>query len=124
MALADITLNDGQGTPVAHAFTFISAINNRIVRSDLAAAPEAPLTLTIAHSENVRNGSKIRSHLTRFDKTILDGDGITPYVANIRLMADVPNPILTDALADDLAAFIRNWASSANVRAWLKGSVG
>lgn len=124
MALADITLNDGQGTPVAHTFTFISATNNRIVRSDLAAAPEAPLTLTIAHSENVRNGSKIRSHLTRFDKTILDGDGVTSYTANIRLMSDVPNPILTDALADDLASYIRNWATNTNVRAWLKGSVG
>lgn len=124
MALADITLNDGQGTPVAHTFTFISATNNRIVRSDLAAAPEAPLTLTIAHSENVRNGSKIRSHLTRFDKTILDGDGVTSYTANIRLMGDVPNPILTDALADDLASYIRNWATNTNVRAWLKGSVG
>lgn len=124
MALADITLNDGQGTPVAHTFSFISANNNRILRSDLAAAPETPLTLTIAHTENVRNGSRIRSHLTRFDKTIMDTDGITPFIANIRLMADVPNPILSDALADDLAAFIRNWASSANVRAWLRGSVG
>lgn len=124
MALADITLNDGQGTPVAHTFTFISATNNRIVRSDLAAAPETPLTFTIAHSENVRNGVKVRSHLARFDRTVMDGDGVTPYAANFRLMGDVPNPILSDSLADDFAAFIRNWATNANVRAWLRGSVG
>lgn len=125
MALADIVLNDGQGTPVAHTFTFVrSEKNNRIVRSDLSASPEVPLELTHAHTEALRAGTKVRSHLLRVDKTVLDSDGITPYATNIRVMADVPNSVLSDALADDLAAYIRNWATSANVRAWLRGSVG
>lgn len=124
MALADIVLNDGQGTPVAHTFAFTQSVNNRIIRADMAAAPEAPLTMTHAHSEQTRNGVKVKSHLFRIDKGILDGDGVTTHTANIRLMCDVPNPILSDALADDLAAFIRNWATSANVRLWVKGSVG
>lgn len=124
MALADITLNDGQVSPVAHTFTYTSTVNNRVIRSDMAAAPEAPLSMTHAHSEAKKSGVTIRSHLIRFDKTVLDGDGITPHISNIRLMADVPNPVLSDALADDLAAFIRNWATAVNVRAWLKNSVG
>lgn len=125
MALADITLNDGQGTPVAHTFTFVRSKDNRTVRADMSVSdPEESLEMTHAHTEVVRAGKKVRTHLFRIDRTKLDSDGITPYSANIRLAADVPNAILSDALADDFAAFIRNWASSANVRAWLKGSVG
>lgn len=124
MALADITLADGQTTPVNHTFTYTGTVNGRVVRSDLSQNPETPLTLTTAHSDYNKSGVKGRSHLQRFDKTILDGDGVTPHVSNIRLMADVDNAVLSDALADDLAAFIRNWATSANVRLWLKGSVG
>lgn len=124
MALADITLNDGQGTPVAHTFAYVSAINNRVIRSELAAPAETPRTLTMAHSESKKGGVTVKSHLLRFDVTLLDTDGITPYTANIRVMADVPSRILSDALADDFAAYVRNYLSSANARAWLKGSVG
>jgi len=124
MALADIILNDGQGTPVAHTFTFVSSVNNRIIRADLAAGPEVPLTLTHAHSEDKKGGVTVRRHLLRLDRTVLDTDGITPHQVNIRLMSDVPNAVLTDALADDCAAYIRNWATAANVRAWFRGSVG
>lgn len=124
MALADITLNDGQGTPVAHTFTYVGMQGTKVIRRDFAAAPEAPLQMTHGHQSATKSGVGIDSHLLRIDKTTLDSDGITPYVANIRLMADIPRSILSDALADDLAAYIRNWASSVNVRAWLKGSVG
>lgn len=124
MAFADIVLNDGQVTPVSHTFTVISTANGRVVRSDMAADPEKPLLLTHAHMDKTVGKVKVKSHLLRVDSTLLDADGITPQSANIRLMADVPNAILSDALADDLAAYIRNWATSANVRAWLKGSVG
>lgn len=124
MALADITLNDGKGTPVAHTFAYISSQGSRVVRAELTAPPEAPLLMTHAHSEKKANGVTVKSHLFRIDQTVLDADGITPYQTNIRLMADVPNSVYSDALADDLAAFIRNWASSTNIRAWLRGSVG
>lgn len=124
MALSDITLNDGQETPAAHTFTFTAMVNNRVIRSDLGASPETPLTMTTAHSESKRGGVQVKSHLQRFDKGTLDADGVTVHQSNIRLMADVPNPILSDALADDYAAYIRNWATSANVRAWLRGSSG
>lgn len=124
MALADITLNDGQGTPAAHVFSYIAQKDGRVIRSEMAAPAEEPLTLTQAHTERKSGALKIHSHLLRIDKTKLDTDGITPHMANIRLMSDVPAPIYSDALADDFAAFIRNWATSANVRAWLRGSVG
>lgn len=124
MALADITLNDGQGTPVAHTFSYTGTVANRVIRSDFSAAAEEPLTLTMAHSEATRSGVKTKSHLLRIDRTELDSDNVTPHACNIRLMCDIPNPVLSDALADDFAAYIRNWATSANVRAWVKGSVG
>lgn len=124
MALADITLADGQGSPVNHTFTYIGTENGRVVRSEMAAPAEEPITLVHAHSQRKVGGKVLRSHLLRVNVTVLDDDGVTPYTANIRLASDVPDPIMSDALADDLAAYIRNWASSANVRAWLKGSVG
>lgn len=123
MALADITLNDGQGTPVAHTFTYIGTANGRVTRNDFSADTQAPLTMTHAHNTKSVKGVVVDSHLLRFDSTELDGDG-TPYSTNIRLMADMPKAVFTDALADDFAAYIRNWATSANVRAWLRGSVG
>lgn len=124
MALEDITLNDGQAVPVAHTFAFVSSANGRVVRSDLSRPAEEPLLMTHAHSKKTVSGKVVKSHLIRIDMTALDSDGVTPYAANIRVMADVPSPILSDAVADDLAAYIRNWATSANVRAWLKDSVG
>lgn len=124
MALANVTLNDGQGTPVAHTFEYTgSGANGRVIRSDMTANPETPLTMTIAHSERVRNGVKEKSHLIRFDKATLDADGVTVHNSNIRIMIDVPNPVQSDALADDFAAFGRNFLTSANTRAVLKGSV-
>lgn len=124
MALADITLADGQVSPENHTFVYISTNNNRVVRADFAAPAEEPLTLTLAHSDTKISGASGKSHLMRIDRTVLDGDGVNAYKSNIRLMADVPNAILSDDLADDLAAFIRNWATSSNVRAWMRGSVG
>lgn len=124
MALADITLADGQGTPVNHTFTYTGTVNNRVIRSELAANPETPLLMTHAHSETKRGNATVKSHLLRIDKTVLDSDGITPHAVNIRIMADIPNPVLSDSLAADLAAFVRNWATAANVQAWVKGSVG
>lgn len=124
MALADITLNDGQGTPVAHTFTYVASKDGRVVRSDLSRSPELPLTLTHGHMTAKKGGITVDSHLLRFDNAILDADGITARQVNIRLMADVPVSVYSDGLADDLAAFIRNWATSANVRAWLRKSVG
>jgi len=124
MALADIALADGQGSPVTHTFTYTGTVANRVIRSDFAATPEQPLTLTIAHSSGTKKNVAFRSHLLRIDSIILDSDGITPHAANIRLMADIPNPVLSDALAEDLAAYIRNWATANNVKAWVKNSVG
>lgn len=123
MALADVVLADGQGTPVNHTFSYTGTTGNRVIRSDFAAAAEESLTLTHAHSEGKRNGVTVKNHLLRVDCTKLDSDGVNAYQANIRLACDMPNAILSDALADDFAAYIRNWATSANVRAWLKGSV-
>lgn len=124
MALADITLNDGQGTPVAHTFTYVTMQGSKVIRRDFAAAPETPLQMTHGHQTATKGGVGVDSHLLRIDVTTLDSDGITPYISNIRIMSDVPRPILSDALADNLAAYVRNWATSANIRAWLRGSVG
>lgn len=124
MALSDIILNDGQGTPAPHTFTYTGTVNNRVLRSELAAAPETPKIMSLAHSESKRSGVTTKSHLMRIDITVLDSDGITPHTANIRVMADIPNPILSDALMADMAAYVRNWATAATVQSWGRGSVG
>lgn len=124
MALADITLADGQGTPVSHVFSYIATNGNRVIRSDLSAGPETPLLLTIAHSVTTIKGAKGSSHLFRIDRTILDADGVTPLTANARIMIDCPYAIMSDALADDFAAFLRNWSTALTMRLHLKNSVG
>lgn len=124
MAFADITLNDGAGTPVAHTFTVVANNNGRVIRSDFSAAAETPWTMTMAHTEQKRSGVPVKSHLVRFDIAVLDADGVTVHTANARVCSDVPNPICSDLLADHFAALIRNYATSANFRALLKGSVG
>jgi len=123
MALTDITLADGQGTPVNHTFTYISNAGNRVVRADFSQSAETPLQLSMAHQSSKKAGTSVGSHLARIDFTVLDTDGITPYQANIRVMADIPAKIASDALADDMAAYIRNLFTSARCRAWIKGGV-
>lgn len=124
MALADIVLNDGQAVPVAHTFAYVATVDGRTIRSDFAADAETPLTLTHSHRSAVKGAVTTKSHLLRFDISVLDADGVTVHKANIRIMADVPNPIASDALAADMAAYVRNWATENNVKAWVKGSVG
>lgn len=123
MALDNVILNDGQSTPVAHTFSYLSQDKGRVIRTDLTRTPDLPLTLTTGHKAGKVSGFDIDSHLQRIDNSITDADGVTILRANIRVMADVPRRIYSDSLADDLAAFIRNWATSANVRAWLRGAV-
>lgn len=123
MALSDITLADGQGTPQNHTFTYISNVGNRVIRADFSRPAEEPMQLSFAHTSSKKGGVQIDSHLARIDITELDADGVTTYQANIRVMADMPARILSDALADDMAAFVRNLFTSARTRAWLKGGV-
>lgn len=125
MALADVTLADGQSTPVNHVFSYVGTTNgSRVVRANLSATPEAPEHLSIDHKTVTKGGIQIDSHLVRVDLTVLDTDDAqTPYALNGRMMFDVPRRILSDAVADNLAAFLRNFATSANIRALLRGSV-
>lgn len=124
MALADITIADGQSTPVNHVFSYTGTVSgNRVVRQELTAPVEEPITLSIAHQKVKRSGVAVTQHLLRIDRTLLDTDNVTAFSNNIRLAADIADKVLSDELADDLAAFIRNWATSVNVRAWLRGSV-
>lgn len=124
MALADITINDGQGTPVAHSFAYVTSENGKVVRKDLSRTPDLPLTLTIGHTKSKKGGVTVDSHLLRVDETKMDADGVTARYANVRVMVDCDPNIYTDGLADDLAAYIRNYLTGANMRLLMKGSVG
>lgn len=124
MALADITLNDGQGTPVAHTFAYVGSENGKYVRKDMARTPELPLSLTLGHTKAKVKGVVVDSHLFRIDNAILDGDAVTVRNASIRVIIDCDPAIYSDSLADDLAALTRNYFSSANTRLLMRGSVG
>lgn len=124
MALDDITLNDGVSTPVAHVFEYVGTEANRVIRKDMAAPVEEPLTLTMAHKKATLDGKPGNSHLVRFDQTTLDADGITPYRDNIRVMVDFHDASLTDAKAKNFAAFVRNILTEAFILSLVRGSVG
>lgn len=124
MALADITLADGQGTPVNHTFAYISSSLDRVIRSELAASAEESNLLTMGHRPMKIGGYAGKSHLARFDLTRLDADGVTQHTANIRVMMDIPDKILSDDLVKDMAAFVRNLFTSAFTTAFARGSSG
>lgn len=124
MALADITLNDGQGTPASHVFTYVSTQGNRVIRSDMSAPAEEPLMLTLAHQQTKIAGAVAKSHLVRFDKTVIDEDTGVAYKANVRIVMDIPNAILSDALIDDFSAYARNYFTEAVARLIARDSVG
>lgn len=123
MALADITLADGQAVPVSHVFTYIQTSGNRVIRTDFTAPAEEPLILTMAHQDTKISGFPGKSHLWRMDKSKLDADGVTVHKANFRFMLDLPNAILADALLKDFAAFGRNALTEAFILAFGRGSV-
>lgn len=126
MALADIVLNDGQGTPVAHTFAYITTDQNgRVIRKDMARTPDLPLLLTLAHNKVKRGAVLYDGHLFRIDDSLLDADNITVRGASVRVITECDPNIYSDTLvADNLAAFIRNYFSSANMRLLMRGSVG
>lgn len=125
MALADIVINDGQGTPVAHTFAYVTTDNGRVVRKDMSRTPDLPLILTFGHNSVKRGGVTYDGHLVRIDNTILDADGVTPRYESIRIISEVDPKIYSDTLvADNQAAFTRNLLTSVFWRLFLRGSVG
>lgn len=124
MALADITIANGAETPANQVFSYVTTQNGKVIRSNLTRTPDLPMTLTIGHTKAKVRGVQVDSHLWRVDNSVMDADGVTTRYANIRVMVDCDPAIYTDGLADDLAAFVRNYFTSANTRLWMKGSVG
>lgn len=124
MALADITLADGQTTPVNHTFAVTSLLDNKVIRSELAADPEESNVLTLGHAARRMGTCMGKSHLARFDLTRLDADNVTQHVANIRVMMDIPDKILSDDLVKDMAAYVRNLFTAAFAVALARGSSG
>lgn len=123
MALADITLVDSEASPVSHVMKYISQNNGKVVRADFAAGVETPIIFTIGHMSRMVAGKKLRSHLARLDWTLLDSDNITTYTNNIRVMADIYDPVLSDALSDNLTASLTSFMTEANMRLFMRDSV-
>jgi len=122
MALADITLTDA--TPTDRVFTFVEMQGNRVIRKDLARAPEIPLVLTFAHQASTIKGAKGFSHLMRLDQTTLDADGVSSYTNNVRVCVDIVNAVLSDTNIDHLRAMIIDCIGTVDeFRAFCKGSV-
>lgn len=125
MALADITINDGQASPVAQTFSFVGTDKSgRVVRRNLARSPDLPQTLTIGHQSQKQNGVATDAHLWKLDDARMDADGVTVRYAGVTLTVRCDPNIYSDALADDQAAFVRNYFTAANMRLLMKGSVG
>lgn len=124
MALADISIADGQGSPVTHVFSYIgSDKQGRIVRKDLTRTPDLPLLLTIGHQTQRQAGVTVDAHLVKIADSRMDADGVTVRYADVAVTCRVDPDIYTDGLADDFAAYLRNFFSSANMRLIMKGAV-
>lgn len=124
MALADITLNDSQATPVSHVFSYVGTENGQIIRKNLAKSPETPETLILGHKKVKVNGVEVDSHLWRLNQTKLDADGVTVRRRSIRVIIEEDPMIYSDADAEDLATMLVNGMSETFVKSFMKGSVG
>lgn len=123
MALDDITLTDSESTPVEHTMVYVAQQAQKVLRADLEAGTETPIVLTIGHQSRKVSQKVLRSHLVRIDWTLLDADGVTPYANNLRLMCEIYDPVLSDALVDNLTACMSSFMTEANMRLLARGSV-
>lgn len=123
MGLADVVINDGQGTPVAHTFVYVTTENGRVIRKDMARTPDLPLIMEIGHNKVKRSGVVFDGHLWRINDSRMDADGVTVRNASIRVIVECDPQIYSDALSDDLMAWTRNMLTQANGRLLLRGSV-
>lgn len=124
MALADITLNDSQATPVSHVFSYVGTENGQVIRKNLAKSPETPETLILGHKKVKVNGVEVDSHLWRLNQTKLDADGVTVRRRSIRVIIEEDPMIYSDADAEDLATMLVNGMTETFVKSFMKGSVG
>jgi len=124
MALADITLVDSQATPQNHVLAYVGTENGQVLRKNLSAALDEPETLAIGSRDAKVGGVPVRSTLWKLTRGYLDGDGVTTRYISARVIFDVDPKIYTDARAEDLTAELLSGLTEANVKAYMKGSVG
>lgn len=124
MALADITLVDSQATPQNHVHAYVATENNLVIRKNLSAPLDEPETLAIGSRDAKVNGEKVRSTLWKLTRGYLDADGVTTRFISCRVIWDVDPKIYTDARMEDVAAEVLSGLTEANVKAYVKGSVG
>jgi hypothetical protein len=123
MALADITLADSKSTPENHVFSYVGTVNNRVIRKNLSSGVDTPETLTIAHNETTKNGSKVDGHLARIDWILLDTDG-TPHAQNLRVVGDLSRAVYDQADFEDKVTMLRNLITDVFMVSMAAGSVG
>lgn len=123
MALADITLNDGAASPVAHTFAYVGTDpQGRVLRRDMSQSPETPLELAVGHREITEKGVKKDERSLRFTIHVADTDGVV-YPVPGTVTFRVPRAVASDTLSKNFFAYIRNACTEARALVFFKGGV-
>lgn len=118
-AIATMTINDGQGTPVAHTFSPASQQGTRVTWADRS--PTIPAGFrTISHEfKEPTGGRTVYSHNLAFVVPVVatvDGvDTVTGYESATVVLNCRPNSTLQNR--KDLMAYVANCLANANVKA-------
>lgn len=102
-------------------FVRLTADNSKVDYADQAASLSLPNRLTIGHQmTSASNGSD--RHLIKIAKTVLDAES-RPCTGIINCTLSVPRLGITRANVDDLIAGLKEFFSTANVDALLRGEL-
>lgn len=130
-SIANIVLNDGQGTPVAHTFAPTRSANSpsTFVFEDRVAGVKAGYnTIRVETKQNTANGSTKINVVIKVPRLAVtapaSGSGIQPnpteaYSELVSLSITRP-AALEQAVADDAFAFLKNLMSNTQFTAWVQ----
>lgn len=122
MAFENVTLTDSVPTNFVYEMVGPVGPDGRVIRKHLASAIETPLILTTGHTTNGKSSNAVDRHLSRLDETVLDADGITPYVGSVYLVCTVPRRAITSTIMWNLYKQLTSrFTTEASFQAFLQG---
>lgn len=123
MALtSNVSINDGQATPVSHTFAATVVATDGTTRIDQVSTLVEPVLFVIKHSVSGKAPNLTDRTLVQFSTTKKDTLGVAQVLNSNFTIAAPRNAVITRAMINDHIAFIKNFLSvTANVDAILRG---
>lgn len=124
MALENVVLVDAAAANQTYTMVGGISADGKVIRRNLAISLETPHILTTSHSQQGKGANVTDRHLSRLDRTVLDADGVTPYIGSLYLVGVAPRRVITSAMMWDLYKQLTSrFPNEAALTAWLAGQL-